>query len=132
MAKLLRQTNTVWKEVSEPSLPLSLPWGQRHHISKCQVDSRSQEFLATGQAVVPVTVGGEVHHQQAPMLQLQLDSLNVARGVFASGILVPEDKVPAGSKGHGCDGAARGQLSLIISVLPHVIVTVLIPGREGR
>lgn len=80
--------------------------------------------------MVPVQVGGVVHHEQAAMGKLQLHRLYVPRGVFPSGSSVPEEEVPAGPKGHGSNGTLWNQLSLVITVLPHVITPVFVPVGE--
>lgn len=104
------------------------------HLPEGQVDPGAQDPLAAGQAVVPVAVGGVVHHQEAAVLQLQPDRMEAAAGGgLASGGAVPEDKVPAGSKGGGGYGAAGDQLPLVVSVLPHAVLPVFVPAEpQGK
>ena len=100
--------------------------GYGHHFPKCEIDSRGKDSLAGGHAVVPVDVGGVLHHQQAPVGQLQSDGLDVARGIFPSRVTVPENKVPASSEGHGRNRTAWNQFPLIISMFAYVVPTIFV------
>lgn len=104
--------------------------GYSHQFPKCEVDSWGKHSLAGGQTVVPIHIGGVLHHQQAPMGQLQLDGLDVACCILPSGSAVPEDKVPASSEGHGCNGTAGNQFPLVISMLTYVVLTIFVPVKR--
>lgn len=77
--------------------------------------------------MVPVGVGGVIHHQEASVGQLQPDHLHRPPGPLPSRVFVPEEEVSASAKGDGRDGAPRGQFSLIVSVLPNVVQTIFVP-----
>lgn len=103
------------------------------NFPKGQIDSGRQHFLADGQAMVPVAIGGEVHHQQTAMIQLQLDWCDSSGGGFAPRSPMAEDEVPAGTEGYRGNGAARKQLPLVVSMLSDVVVAIFIPAEaQGR
>lgn len=104
----------------------------KQNFTKSQIDPWSQNLLSHGKTVVPVCVGRVVHHEQAPVGQRQPDHRHPPGGAFPTGILMPEDKVSAGTKGDRGDGAPRGQFSFIISVLPNVVTAIFIPAMRKQ
>lgn len=77
--------------------------------------------------MVPVGIGGVVHHEEASMGQLQPDHLHCPPGSLPSRVFVPEKEVSASAKGDRSDGAAGGQFSFIVSVLPNVVTAIFVP-----
>lgn len=105
---------------------ISLP-GPGQDFPEGEVDPGGQHPPAWGQAVVPVQVGGVLHEEQAAVGQLQGDPPRARRSSLPAVIPVPEHEIPAGSEGHGGDGAAGNQLLLIVPVLPDVVQAIFVP-----
>lgn len=116
---LFRSRSPRWLNISLLSPRQDFPEGE--------VDPGGQHPPAWGQAVVPVHVGGVLHEEQAAVGQLQGDPARACHPSLPPAIPVPEHEIPAGSKGHGGDGAAGNQLLLVIPVLPDVIQAVFVP-----
>lgn len=80
--------------------------------------------------MVPESVGGRVHEEQASVSELQLHGFNLSVARFAPSISVPEDEVSWRSKRDGGDGTEGVQLLFVITVLTHVILSIFIPGVQ--
>lgn len=100
--------------------------------SKGEVDARLGNPLADRQAVVPEGVGRGVHEEQAAMSELQLHGFNLSTGLISPRVSVSEDEVSRRSKRDRGDGTEGIQLLLIITMLPHVILPILVPGGGER
>lgn len=100
--------------------------------SKGEVDTRLGNPLADGQAVVPEGVGRGVHEEQAAMSELHLHGFDLSTGLISPRVFVPEDEVSCRSKRDRGDGTEGVQLLFIITMLPHVILPILVPGGEER
>lgn len=105
---------------------VSLP-GPGQDFPEGEVDPGGQHPPAWGQAVVPVQVGGVLHEEQAAVGQLQGDPPRARHSSLPTVIPVPEHEIPAGSEGHGGDGAAGNQLLLVVPVLPDVVQAIFVP-----
>lgn len=99
-------------------------------MSEGEVYTRERNLLANREAVVPKSVGGPVHEEQASMSELQLHWFNLSPGCFSPSISVPEDKVSCRSERDRGNGTEGVQLFFAIAVLSHVILAIFIPGGE--
>lgn len=80
--------------------------------------------------MVPEGIGGRVHEEQASVSQLQLHGIDLSAAPFPSSISVSKDKVSSCSQRDGSDGTGRVQLLLVVPMLPHVILSIFVPGGD--
>lgn len=102
------------------------------NASKCEVYAGQRDPPANREAVVPECVGGGVHEEEASMSQLHLHRLHPLLGRFPASVFVSEDEITRCPEGDGSDGTEGVQVPFIVSMLPHVIQPVLVPGREEK
>ena len=83
----------------------------QYDASEGEVDARQKDPLAHRKAVVPQSVGGWVHEEQAPMSELQLHRFYLPAALFSPSVSVPEDEVSCCSQRDGGDGDKVGSSS---------------------
>lgn len=80
--------------------------------------------------MVPEGVGWWVHEEEASVGKFQLHRFNLSAAPFSSSVSVSEDKVSSCSQRDGSNGTGWVQLLFVITMLPHVILPVFVPGGE--
>ena len=78
-----------------PEFPIS----SNYHLAKCQIYPHPRDSESDGKGVIPVDVGGMVHHKEHSMLERDHHSGYLAGGLTAPCVTVTEDKVTRLAKG---------------------------------